>query len=140
MFGQGVLNVYKPVIDNEGIDLVVLKNGQFHPIFLQIKSRYNAYHSKKLTLTISKNFKAHHSYYMLGVSFNPETLTIDEKMLMVTSKDVQKKATKLSDGKYRITASLKNNSKDQWQEYMVNKEELISILFEKFAVMEEHYK
>src|SRR5690606_21903431 len=41
LLGQGVLNVYKPVIDNEGIDLVTLKNGQFHPIFLQVKSRYN---------------------------------------------------------------------------------------------------
>lgn len=140
LLGQGVLNVYKPVIDNEGIDLVTLKNGQFHPIFLQVKSRYNAYDSKKLTLTISKNFKAHHSYYLLGVSFNPQTLTIDEPILMVPSKDVQEKAIKLSDGKYRVVASLKNGSKDLWQQYMVTKEQLISNLFEKFAIMEEHYK
>lgn len=140
LLGQGVLNVYKPVIDNEGIDLVILKNGQFHPIFLQVKSRYNAYDSKNLTLTISKNFKSHHSYYLIGVSFNPKTLTIDEPILMVPSKNIQDRATKLSDGKYRIVASLKANSKDQWQQYMVTKEELISILFEKFAIMEEHYK
>lgn len=140
LLGQGMLNVYKPVIDNEGIDLVILKNGQFHPIFLQIKSRFNAHDSKNLTLTISKNFKSHHSYYLVGVSFNPKTLTIDEPILVVPSKNIQERATKLKDGKYRIVASLKKGSKDQWQQYMVTKEKLISILFEKFAIMEEHYK
>lgn len=140
LMGQGLLNVYKPVIDNEGIDLVVLKNGQFHPIFLQVKSRFNAYDSQKLILTVSQNFKAHHSYYLVGVSFNPETLTIDEPILFMPSKDLQEKAIKLKDGKYRIIASLKSNSKDLWQEYMISKEKFIELLFDKFSIMEEHYK
>ena len=139
LLGEGVLNVYKPVIDNEGIDLVALKNGQFHPIFLQIKSRYTAYKEQKFILTLSKNFKAHHSYYLVGVSFNPITMEVEEPILMVPSKELLDKAIQMSDGKYRVTASLKPSSNDQWQPYMVSKEKFIAILFEKFTNLEIHY-
>jgi len=35
------LSVYKPVTDSEGIDLIVVKNGVFQPVFLQVKARFN---------------------------------------------------------------------------------------------------
>lgn len=140
LLGQGLLNVYKPVIDNEGIDLIVLKSGQFHPLFLQVKSRYNALESQKLTLTISGNFKAHHSYFLIGVPFDSQSMQMGEKILCVPSKQVLEKAIVSSSGKLRIVASLKSNSKDQWQEFMLSKEQFIEVLFNKFALMEEHYK
>ncbi len=140
ILGQGLFNVYKPVIDNEGIDLIVIKNGQFHSIFLQVKSRYNIDEDQKIVLTVSKSFKPHHSYYIVGVTFDSEQMEIGEKILLIPSTDFEEKATELKDKKYRISASLKENSNDKWQEYIVTKDQLVEKLFEKFAAMEEHYK
>ncbi len=130
--GMGELNVYKPVIDNEGIDLIVLRKGQFHPIFLQIKSRYNARETNKLTLTLSPTFAAHHSYFIVGVSFNATKMEMDDKILFVSSKEVKTKSVLLSDGKRRIMASMSETTKDQWKDYWVSKTELVEQLIEKF--------
>jgi len=137
--GQGMLNVYKPVIDNEGIDLIVLKNGQFHSLYLQVKSRYTAYKDQKLILTLSRTFKPHHSYYVVGVSFNQETMEIDDKIFLAKSIEISDKAIKMQDGKLRITASMNENSKDTWSKNWVTKDEFVDLLFEKFASLEEHY-
>lgn len=140
LYGQGMLNVYKPVIDNEGIDLIVLKNGQFHSVFLQVKSRYNAYEKERLELTISKTFKAHNSFFVVGVSFNSSTMEIDNKVLFVSSKVVKENATQLKDGSLRITASLKETSRDIWQKHMVSKETMIDKILEEFAMMEKYIR
>lgn len=139
LYGQGMLNVYKPVIDNEGIDLIALKNGQFHSIFLQVKSRYTAYRDKKLILTLGKNFKAHNSYFLVAASFNPLKMEVEDRILFIPSKVVLERASKLSDGNYRIVASLVDKSNDQWQEFIISKEAFVSKLFDKFLLLEEHY-
>ena len=36
-YSQGLLNVYKPVIDDRGIDLIVLKEKLYTPVYLQVK-------------------------------------------------------------------------------------------------------
>lgn len=139
LYGQGMLNVYKPVNDIEGIDLIVLKNNQFQPIFLQIKSRFDAYSSKKLTITL-KNFKAHHSYYVVGVSFHAQKLEVENKLFLFPSKKVEEKTNLLGRGQRQITTSMKSRSNDQWQEFAVTKEEFVNKLFEKFAEMEMYLR
>jgi len=89
LHGQGMLNVYKPVIDSEGIDLIVVRNGQFHPIFLQIKGRFTLHQKNGLILSIkSKTFNPHPNYFLIGAYFNPKTLELNEDILLVPSQDV----------------------------------------------------
>lgn len=40
LYSQGILNVYEPAADIEGIDLVVLKRKIFQPLFIQVKSKF----------------------------------------------------------------------------------------------------
>lgn len=140
LYGQGLLNIYKPVIDNEGIDLIVLKNGEFHPLFLQVKSRYNAVESGNLTLTLSKTFKAHESFYVVGVAFNSNTLEVENRLLCVPSLVVEKEGIRLQNGTIRIVASLNPSSNDKWSQYMTTKEEMVNGFLEKFAEMGRYYK
>ena len=135
--GLGELNVYKPVIDHEGIDLIVLRKGQFHPIFLQIKSRYNARKKNNLTLTLSQTFSAHHSYFIVGVSFNATKMEMEDKLLFISSKEVNNKAILLNEGKRRIVASMNENTNDQYKDFWVSKVTLVEKLIEKFDSLSE---
>jgi len=142
LYGQGLLNVYKPVIDNEGIDLIVLKNGMFHPIFLQVKSRFNVHKRGNLNINIStKTFNSHHSFYILAASFNPENMEIDDNLLLVPSHDLERAGTSPQDGsKLRITSSLKDGTKNKWAKFMIRKQELADKLLEKFEEIDRYVK
>lgn len=142
LYGQGLLNVYKPVIDDRGIDLIVMRDGVFMPIFLQVKSRFNASKKESLLIEVGDNtFTAHHSYYILGASFNPATLELDDKLLLIPSADFELKATPIKDyNKKRVTVSLKKDAKGLWSEYLISKTTLVEALMDKFEEMAKYLK
>ena len=144
LYGQGILNVYKPVIDNGGIDLIVLKNGVFQPIYIQVKSRFNVDETEQMVLTVSGNtFKPHHSFYVLGVSFNPQSLEVDDKLLFTPSYDVDTMGIRIkhkNKENIRIVASYKDQSKSQWSKFFIRKNELVTKLLEKFYEIEKYIK
>ena len=144
LHGQGLLSVYKPVTDTEGIDLIVVKNGQFHPIFIQSKGRFTlGKGGNQLILRIKvKTFTPHENYYVIGAYFNPKTLEIDENLLLIPSEVIEKQAIKVpkSGEWYSVTASLKDTSEGKWAKYIVKKDELASVLLEKFQMIERFVK
>jgi len=142
LYGQGLLNVYRPVVDNRGIDIIVMRNGVFTPIFLQVKSRFNASKKKQLLFDVNdKTFNPHHSFYIVGVSFNPSTLEIDENILFIPSTDFNDAATSIkSSNKKRVIVSLKSNSMGKWTEFLIPKSDLVNKLLEKFAEISTYIK
>lgn len=141
LYSQGLLNVYKPVIDEDGVDLIALQSGIFHPVYLQIKSRYNVMEDGQMILTITGNtFKSHHSFYLVAVSFNKQTLEIDDKILFIPSEVIEEKAIRLSNGNLRLVASLKNGSQNQWCPYIVSKLQLAEKIIEIISSMNRYYR
>lgn len=144
LYGQGLLNVYKPVVDNRGIDLIVMRNGVFMPIFLQVKSRFNAVQNGSLLIDVGDNtFTIHHSFYIVGVAFNPVTLEVEDKLLLVPSKDYSESSNIMtSKGRTfrRMTVSMKDNTKAAGAKYFIRKSELVEKLMEKFEEMEKYLK
>lgn len=141
LYSQGLLNVYKPVIDEDGVDLIALQSGIFHPVYLQVKSRYNVAEDGRMILTISgSTFKAHHSFYLVAVSFNKQTLEIDDKILFIPSHIIDEKASRLPNGNLRLTASLKEGSQDQWCSYIISKAQLAEKILEIISDMDRYYR
>ena len=139
LYSQGLLNVYKPVIDDRGIDLIVLKEKIYNPIYIQVKTRFNVHKRNTLILTINGNtFKPHHSYYIVGLSFNVNTLEIDKNILLLPSKLVPELGSKLSNGNWRITVSLRNGkTTGKYKKYFVTKEELVNQLIDRIDLVNE---
>lgn len=137
LYGQGLLSVYKPVVDKEGIDLIINKGGSYKVLFIQVKSRFNAVEKGKLVLTI-KMQPPHYSYYIVAAAFNPETLELEDNLLLIPSSSVIADGIKLSSGKYRIMASLKPDSNDKWQKYFIHKNELASKLIEQLEEISKY--
>ncbi len=141
LYGQGLLNVYKPVIDEDGVDLIALQSGIFHPVYLQVKSRYNVGEDGQMIITITgSTFKAHHSFYLVAVSFNKQTLEIDDKILFISSEAIEEKAFRLSNGNLRLVASLKEGSQNQWCPYIVSKAQLAEKIIESISDMNRYYR
>ena len=74
--------MYKPVIDDRGIDHIILKEKIYNPIYIQVKTRFNVHKRNRLILTINgSTFKPQHSYYVVGLSFNHERMEMDENLM-----------------------------------------------------------
>lgn len=143
LHGQGLLSVYRPITDTEGIDLIIVKNGMFQPIFLQVKSRFNLNRYSFITNINKKTFNAHHSYYIICAFFDLNSMELFNNLLMVPSDDVEKKAIFLNPNNrpvYRIVASLDSKSKGKWAQYFVAKTELANRLIEKFEEIAKYIK
>jgi len=141
--GQGLLSVYKPVTDTEGIDLIIVKNGMFQPIFLQVKSRFNLQRKNFITNINKKTFNSHHSYYIIGAYFDLKNMELFNNLLLIPSSDVEKKAITLTPNNrpiYRIVSSLGLESKSKWSEYLISKNVLADKLIEKFEEMSKYIK
>lgn len=139
LYSQGLLNVYKPVIDDRGIDLIVLKEKIYNPIYLQVKTRFNVHKRNTLILTINGNtFKPHHSYFIVGLSFNQERMEMDDDILFIPSKEIPELASKLNDGNWRVTVSITNGkTTGKYKKYFVTKEELVNKLLERIDLVNE---
>lgn len=144
LYGQGLLSVYKPVSDTEGIDLIVVKSGIFQPIFLQVKSRFNLQKNRAIIADISlKTFKPHHSYYVVIAYFNPSTLEINDYILLIPTEEVRENAVIVNakyGQRYRVTTQLNPESKSKWAKYIIRKSELADKLLGKFEEMTRYIK
>lgn len=143
LHGQGLLSVYRPVTDTQGVDLIVTKAGQYQPIFLQVKGRFNVEKAGFFLMDInSQTFTPHESYLVVGAYFNPETLEIDEHLLLVPSSEVAEAPQVTSKGKvrYRVQTALSFESESRWAKYLIKKTELANNLIEKFDEMAKYIK
>jgi hypothetical protein len=143
--GNGILSVYKPVTDTEGIDLIVVKNGNYHPIFIQVKGRFNLHQDRSLIISVKcKTFTPHQNFYVVGAFFNPKTLEIDDNMFLIPSQDLVDLAITVNSKKngewYRVVASLTDNYKGKWDKYLIKKTDLSSHLIKHFQETERFYK
>lgn len=131
LHGNGLLNVYKPTTDTEGIDLIIVKKDAYLPLFLQIKGRYTG---NNLIVQV-KNKKPHDQLFIVGVYFDKETLEIKDKIALIPSKDFYKKGRAVKHKKsqyHRMDISLKNSSSARFTEYLVKKTIFVDTLIKNF--------
>ncbi len=145
LYGQGLLNVYTPSNDTEGIDLIVVKNGVYQPLFLQIKSNYKLYSGRSMLVQVgNKTLHPHHTLYVVGAYFNPKELELGDKIVFIPSEIVYKEGqkVKLQNGNigFRVMVSLKDGSTARFTNYLVKKTDFVNKLLEKFAEIERYYK
>ncbi len=139
--GQELLNVYKPVIDRNGVDFIVMQNGFYHPIYLQIKSRYySIFQNLDTEIYLSeKTFTSNVNFYIVCVYFNEKSLEMLEDILFIPSEIVEKKAAK-KEGKIKLSVSFSKDSKNEWNKYLVNKSQLVDKILEEISLMSKYYR
>lgn len=143
LFGQGELHVYRPVVDRVGVDLVVVKSGSYHPLFLQVKSRFNLQGNSLIFNVTEATFHAHASFYIVGAYFDPVRLEIHDRLLLIPSKKVPELANKIRPGgkrKFQVNTSIRPEVRNPWSEFFCSKEEFVSRLLDKFSELETYLR
>lgn len=144
LFGQGLLSVYKPVSDSEGIDLIVVKKGVFQPVFLQVKGRFTLQRNGAFICDVRmKTFKPHHSYFLIAAYFNPTALELHDKILFIPTAIVEREGTKVkAEGEIRsrITTRLSEKTHSKWAPYIIDKKDIANKVLGKFKEMERYLK
>lgn len=125
---NGRLSCYTPDSDDDGIDAIVTIKSEFKPLFIQVKSRFNKNANGTFSQDIGTNtFKENDKFYICFFLYNVESYDI-ENIWLVPSIDFKKKSIELNPENYsqklRFAANPKENSKDQWSEYKIEKKAL----------------
>ena len=144
LYGQGVLNVYEPSADIEGIDLVVLKRKVFQPLFIQVKSNFKLRGNNLQISVKSKTLSPHHTFFIVGAYYNPQKMDIDDYIVFAPSKDFIDKANIINKGTdketYVLSTPLRANTHNRFSEFIIRKDSLVPKIFEKFSEIEKYYK
>jgi hypothetical protein len=144
LYGQGLLNVYKPIADIEGIDLVVVKKGIFQPIFIQVKSRFNLRKNNFQIGVKQNNFKPHHSFFVVGAYFDPKRIDIFDYLVFIPTEEFVKRAVLVREGQkeamYALRCRLSDEGTGRFTEFIVKKENLVNKIFEKFQEIEKYIR
>lgn len=137
LHGQGLLHVFKPVTDTEGVDLIVTKAGEFHPLFLQVKGRYTLHQGRSMIVTVNaKTFNPHQAYYVVAAFFDPAALEIRDAILLIPSDVFKREAILVKKlERYQLVAPLERDSRSKWAKYLVTKSEFANKLIEHFEAM-----
>lgn len=129
---NGYLSCYRPITDDDGLDIIINPKGQFKPLFLQVKSRFKLQKNNSFIQNVGlKTFSPNKHFYILFILFNDKALEIDA-IWLVPSLDFRRKAYHKKAGEtykefYRFRANPRS-TKDRWFSYLVDKSELFEKL------------
>ena len=132
LYGKTSLSCYKPISDDEGIDLIVKEKGSVKTMYIQIKSRFSAGVPKIYTTTTTgKALIDKHSMAMVFCYFDSELGDIGEFVWFVPAPVFIKKANKRKGGSLGFVAGLKQKESNKWNEYWINKRNLADKIVEQ---------
>ena len=125
---NGQINFASPFVDDEGVDLIFFrKGGSGKAVLAQVKSR--TMQSKLLSRGTFRvqvrraSFKPRDGYYFIFVAFDESGKGLFDTLWFIPSVDFERKLVGQTNEKVLVFQS-RFTSKDMWEEYRTNLEEL----------------
>ena len=129
LISDGELAPYRPLVDDDGIDLIVGARGGLETVFMQIKSRFitNARYKNRLDFSVKQNtLSSSRRMLVLCVYYDQLDGRIDTMWLIPASVVIQN-AISVKSG-FRIVASRNVTSADKWSQFKVTPTQLVNAL------------
>ncbi|MEK7621428.1 MAG: HTH domain-containing protein [Patescibacteria group bacterium] len=126
LYGDTEVSCFKPLSDDEGIDLIVKPKGKLKSLFIQIKSRFGNDPSEIYTATV-KASGAVDNYSMAYVFcyFDTNDGDVWDYLWFVPAPDFIKMSNKLQGGSMLgFVAGRKQSESNKWDEYLIEKTDL----------------
>jgi len=128
LYGDTALSCYKPISDDEGIDLIVKEKGTLKTLYIQIKSRFGDNPDEAFTATVkTASVKDSYSMAVVFCYFDTEQGDVWDYLWFVPASDFIKKANKLNfNGGEMLgfVAGRKRNEANKWDQYLIDKRSL----------------
>lgn len=126
LYGDTTLSCYKPISDDEGIDLIVKEKGSFKTMYIQIKSRFGdnpakIFTARTKTITVADNY----SSALIFCFFNTEEGDLWDYLWFVPAPDFLKLANRLAGGHLLgFVAGRKKRDGNKWDHFLIDKQDL----------------
>lgn len=126
LYGDTEVSCFKPISDDEGIDLIVKPKGQLKSLYIQIKSRFGNDPSEIFTATVkASGVIDNYSMAMVFCYFDTSDGDIWDYVWFVPAPDFIRKANKLQGGtSLGFVAGRKQSEANKWDEYLIDKTDL----------------
>jgi len=130
LYGDITLSCYKPISDDEGIDLIVKEKRSLKTMYLQIKSRFGdnpdaIFTTTTKTISIADNY----STALIFCFFDTSDGDLWDYLWFVPAPDFIKMANKLDGGKILgFVAGRKKKETNKWDQYLMDKRELANMI------------
>lgn len=126
LYGDVSLACYKPISDDEGIDLIVKEKGSLKTMYIQIKSRYGDNPDEIFTATThASSLVDNYSMAHVFCYFDTEEGDLWDYVWFVPAPDFIKKANRLQGGKlFGFVAGRQRKESNKWDEYLIDRRDL----------------
>lgn len=132
LYGDNEVSCFKPISDDEGIDLIVKQKGKLKALYIQIKSRFGNDPSEIYTATIKANGAVdHYSMAYVFCYFDTSVGDVWQYLWFVPAPDLIKMANQLQGGlSLGFVAGRKQSSSNKWDDYLIDKTDLSTKIVE----------
>ncbi len=126
LYGSESLSCYKPISDDDGIDIIAKKKKSVDSIYLQVKSRYGESSPVSFTATVKTSaLMDHKDMAIVFCFFNTEDGDLSDYLWFVPAQDFISKANKLQNGKMLgFVAGMNKKEGNKWDQYLIEKKDL----------------
>lgn len=128
LYGDTTLSCYKPISDDEGIDLIIKEKGSPKIMYVQIKSRFGENPAGIFSATTKfSSVVDNYSMSMIFCFFDTEEGDLWNYLWFVPAPDFIKFANKISlKGKPMLSfvAGRQRNDNNKWDNYLIDKRDL----------------
>jgi len=133
LYGDKTLSCYKPLSDDEGIDLIVKEKGSLKTMYLQIKSRFGDNPDAIFTATTkSSGIIDNYSMAVIFCFFDTEEGDLWDYLWFVPTPDFINKANRLDGGRLLgFVAGRTRRESNKWDQYLIDKRELANKIIEQ---------
>lgn len=130
LYGDTTLSCYKPLSDDEGIDLIVKEKGSLKTMYLQVKSRFGDNPDAIFTATTKTvSIEDNYSVALIFCFFDTSDGDLWDYLWFVPAPDFIKMANKLDNGKMLgFVAGRKKKETNKWDQYLIDKRDLANAI------------
>ncbi|MCX6792304.1 MAG: HTH domain-containing protein, partial [Candidatus Gottesmanbacteria bacterium] len=133
IYGKEGLSCYKPISDDEGIDLIVKRKRKFEIVYVQVKSTYGFDRNRGFVSTVKEKSLANKEKYLLVFVFYDLTQgDLFDQIFCIPSPDFLRltQNDKKKTGDRVFTVGLNHPDKSKYNEFMIEKRELANRIIE----------
>jgi hypothetical protein len=132
LYGSESLSCYKPISDDDGIDIIAKKKKSIKSINLQVKSRYNDGLPSVFTATVkTSTLVDHKNMAIIFCLFDTQDGDIADYLWFIPADEFILKANKLQGGSLLgFVAGPNKREGNKWDDYMIEKKDLANKILE----------
>jgi len=133
LYGDTEVSCFKPISDDEGIDLIVKPKGKLKALYIQIKSRFGNDPSEIYTATVKARCVVdNYSMAFVFCYFDTTQGDVWDYVWLIPAPDFTRKANQLQGGtSLGFVAGRKQSESNKWDEYLINKTDLSTAIIEQ---------